>query len=75
MISNPQPIARFHDEALAHLAAGKLEAHGIETLIETKMPGHGLGRRTALLSVPSEEKDHAILLLLDSPARSFLLQD
>jgi hypothetical protein len=68
-------IARFPDEAQARLAAAKLEAEGIQPIVEDRIPARALGRRAALLSVLPADAARATAILEDSPARSFLVAE
>jgi hypothetical protein len=69
----PVMVARFHDEAIAHLAAGLLEVEGIEPVFWTRMPPRGLGQREASLSVLPSIAEKARAILANSPARSYVV--
>jgi hypothetical protein len=69
----PVVIARFSDEAIAQLAAGLLDAEGVEPFVWTQMPSRGLGQREASLSVRQSEAEKAKTILRNSPARAFIV--
>jgi hypothetical protein len=69
----PVIVARFSDEAIAQLAAGLLEAEGIEPFVWTQMPSRGLGQREASLSVRPGDAAKARAILGNSPARNSLV--
>jgi hypothetical protein len=68
-------IARFSDEASAHLAAGLLEAQDIAVFLWSRMPLHGLGERRTSISVRSSDLSKAVELLKQSPAEKFLVNE
>jgi hypothetical protein len=66
-------IARFPDEALAHMAAGKLLNEGIPATVLDQVPLRAIGQREAVIAVPAADVDRAVVVLMNSPARVYLL--
>lgn len=68
-------IARFPDEFHAHLAAGKLDADGIDAFVDSVLPLQAMGQRGALLKVHVDDAQASREILRDTPARSHLLPE
>jgi hypothetical protein len=67
-------IANFPEEAMAHMAASRLEAEGINALINDRLPIYLAGQRGARLSVSVDQADAAIEVLKQTPAKKFLVE-
>jgi hypothetical protein len=65
-------IARFRDEASAHMAASCLEAEGIESTVRDVVRSVGV-KRPASLSVLADDVEVATAILKETPARASLV--
>ena len=68
-------IANFPEEAMAHMAASRLEAEGIEAMVNDRLPIDLAGQRGARLAVSVDDVDAAIEILKQTPARKFLVEE
>ena len=66
-------IARFGDESHAHMAAGRLEAEGVDAVVMDVMPHRAVGVRQATLAVPTADVQRSAAILRTTPAGPFLL--
>jgi hypothetical protein len=66
-------IANFPEEAMAHMAASRLEAEGIEAMINDRLPIYLAGQRAARLAVSVDDVDAAVEVLKQTPAKKFLV--
>ena len=67
------PITQYRSELLVHLAASKLEAEGIRVFIEDH-PGRAGAARPARINVLADEVPAAVSILMQTPARDYLLE-
>lgn len=67
-------IANFPEEAMAHMAASRLEAEGIEAMINDRLPIYLAGQRAARLAVSVDDVEAAVEILKQTPAKKFLVE-
>src|SRR5256885_10648010 len=66
-------LATFASEGEAHLAAGLLEAQGLECKVVSKLPNYVLGPYAGALLVAHLDRAEAINILSSTPARKRLV--
>ncbi len=66
-------LATFSSEGEAHLAAGLLEAQGLECKVVSKLPNYVLGPYAGALLVAHLDRAEAIDILSSTPARKRLI--
>lgn len=66
-------IANFPEEALAHMAASRLDAEGIDAMVNDRLPIYLAGQRAARLSVSVDQVEAAVEILKQTPARKYLV--
>jgi hypothetical protein len=67
------PITQYRSELLVHMAASKLEAEGIRVFIEDH-PRRAGAVRPARINVLADEVPAAVSILMQTPARDYLLE-
>jgi len=67
------PITQYRSELLVHMAASKLQAEGIRVFIEDH-PRRAGAVRPARLNVLADEVPAAVSILMQTPAREYLLE-
>ena len=68
------PITTYNNELLVHMAASKLEAEGIRTVIEDH-PRRAGAVRPARIKVFADDVPAAVAILRQTPARDYLLEE
>ena len=67
-------IANFPEEAMAHMAASRLEGDGIAAMVNDRLPIYLAGQRGARLAVSVDDVDAAVEILKQTPAKKFLVE-
>jgi hypothetical protein len=67
-----QLLAALPTEGEAHLAAGLLEAQGLECKVVTRLPTYALGPHSGALLVAECDMPGAVEILASTPARAYL---